>query len=112
MIKTFELTRPFAVLIYARNNDEHLFIGKVISISGYKQIFDQDSGRPFVGFDARVHMDPDSICGGIGQIPSSSINLRLSVRTFWLIPFKSFFGQNTEKIQWDLQRKHQDFPGK
>ena len=24
-------------------------------------------------------MDPDSICGGIGQIPSSSINLRLSV---------------------------------
>ena len=32
-IKTVELTRPFAFLIYDRNNDEILFIGKVISIS-------------------------------------------------------------------------------
>ena len=33
IIKTVELTRPFAFLIYDRNNDEILFIGKVISIS-------------------------------------------------------------------------------
>ena len=32
-IKTVELTRPFAFLIYDRSNDEILFIGKVISIS-------------------------------------------------------------------------------
>ena len=33
IIKTVELTRPFAFLIYDRSNDEILFIGKVISIS-------------------------------------------------------------------------------
>ena len=33
IIKTVELTRPFAFLIYDRNNDEILFIGKVISLS-------------------------------------------------------------------------------
>ena len=33
IIKTLELTRPFAFLIYDRSNDEILFIGKVISIS-------------------------------------------------------------------------------
>ena len=33
IIKTVELTRPFAFLIYDRNNDEVLFIGKVMSVS-------------------------------------------------------------------------------
>ena len=33
IIKTVELTRPFAFLIYDRSNDEILFIGKVTSIS-------------------------------------------------------------------------------
>ena len=33
IIKTVELTRPFAFLIYDRNNDEILFIGKVMSVS-------------------------------------------------------------------------------
>ena len=33
IIKTVELTRPFAFLIYDRSNDEILFIGKVISVS-------------------------------------------------------------------------------
>lgn len=33
IIKTVELTRPFAFLIYDRSNDEILFIGKVLSIS-------------------------------------------------------------------------------
>ena len=33
IIKTVELTRPFAFLIYDRNNDETLFIGKVMSVS-------------------------------------------------------------------------------
>ena len=33
IIKTVELTRPFAFLIYDRNNDEVLFIGKVLSVS-------------------------------------------------------------------------------
>ncbi|NSF72442.1 serpin family protein [Blautia wexlerae] len=33
IIKTVELTRPFAFLIYDRSNDEILFIGRVISIS-------------------------------------------------------------------------------
>ena len=39
----------------------------------FLQIFDQDSGSPFVGFDARVHMGPDSICGGIGQIQECGV---------------------------------------
>ena len=33
IIKTVELTRPFAFLIYDRSKDEILFIGKVTSIS-------------------------------------------------------------------------------
>ena len=33
IIKTVELTRPFAFLIYDRSNEEILFIGKVTSIS-------------------------------------------------------------------------------
>lgn len=33
IIKTVELTRPFAFLIYDRNNDEVLFIGKIMSVS-------------------------------------------------------------------------------
>ena len=33
IIKTVELTRPFAFLIYDRSNDEILFSGKVVTIS-------------------------------------------------------------------------------
>ena len=65
-----------------------------------------------MGFDARVHMDPDSICGGIGQIPSSSINLRLSVRTFWLIPFKSFFWTEYRENPMGLTEKAPRFSWK
>lgn len=33
IIKTVELTRPFAFLIYDSNNDEILFMGKVMTVS-------------------------------------------------------------------------------
>ena len=33
IIKTVELTRPFAFMIYDRSNDETLFIGKVVTVS-------------------------------------------------------------------------------